>query len=264
MPFTLEAYRKLKQYLGEIDAIVEINELANRKFIELAKNSDNVDNFIKENSKRLGVKVDTSNLSLLSTKMAQNYIVIVYQSAEFFLKDFKSEYETIYKLEPKSKGKENWFDLTLKYLPLTMEEKISKIGKHRIKIFNYYQVVRNKITHRFSFNGERIESAFGAIDAFRKEITEEYKTTNAPNKFDKINFEDFILFSRVTKDIAFSICQIVKPNNTILKDSINLKKFNKFLENPERMRFAMMGELRTRFGFDNEEADLITSEILAH
>ena len=64
------------------------------------------------------------------------------------------EYKNLYKVDTiKKQDNETWFNYTFRYLELSIDESPKSL-------FNYYSLVRNRTSHRFSVSEEKVENAF--------------------------------------------------------------------------------------------------------
>ncbi|MCT4777140.1 MULTISPECIES: hypothetical protein [Exiguobacterium] len=189
--------------------------------------------------------------------MAKNYIVTTYQSAELFLEEFKSESQKWHNIVRKQREKdEPKLEWTLKNTNLSYRETVKKVGELEIMIFEYYRLVRVAIVHRSASTEEKLVKKYDKLLDYQAQIFSMYDV-EAPNRFDEINFDDFLLFSRVIKNIAFSLCEIAKPSNEALAADIDIKKFKKSIKNEKRFDNAIKGEIQTRYGITGQDAELI-------
>lgn len=263
MGFTYESYRKLKGYLGQFDAINELNELAIREINILANQTGNIDSYIRGLSKKHNIRVDFNKLPEdLSVLMAKNYIVVTYQSAELFLEEYKSESQRLNnKVWTYEKDSESKLTIALKNTNSTYQEALKNVGEVEVMLFEYYRYVRVAVVHRSAIAEDKLNKEFKRITKYKDKIRELYNV-NGPNNFNKVNFDDFILFSRVIKKIAHSLCELGKPSTELIAEAIDYKKFKKFTNDTERLSNAIKGELGTRLGITGQEANLVLELIL--
>src|SRR5262245_39638247 len=131
--FSFPSCRRLFRYLGEADAMNEITELAARSFLHNAAQSDNIPAFISAASKQHGVCVNLSELACHSHHLARSYIVTVYQSAECFLREFRSEHRQLYRKEWTGDGENiDALTLTLRNIVPIHEDPENRIGRDLI------------------------------------------------------------------------------------------------------------------------------------
>lgn len=96
MSFTFPAYRDLKLYLGRMDAMVEVTELAATSFVSNAETSGDVNAYVNAESEKHKIVVNLSELDSFKSHLAQTYVVIVYQSMERFFYHFRKQHQELY------------------------------------------------------------------------------------------------------------------------------------------------------------------------
>ncbi len=127
-----------------------------------------------------------------------------------------------------------------------------------LELFDYYRKVRNKYSHEY-IDDLKMEKAYKQITNLNTQISSCYPKLNAPNEFDKINFDDFILFTRLVKDIAYGLTDIIQPiSNNLLVDYYRRKDMFKHLgQNLPRKTNAIKGHLREYFGIVDDSEEII-------
>ncbi len=272
--FKFKSYRNLKNNLGKFDAIVEYNELAVREFFACAEGYENPNEYISLLSERHHIRVNAVNLSAMPTRIAQFYILSVFQQAEEFLENFRREYKEFVQKEWADDEKDSLLEKILKNIGTVFLENRSAIGELKLEIFDYYRLVRNQFMHT-EIKGERLNTYFGKLRNYSEHINAEYKVNQAPNKYNEMSFEDFILFSRVTKDIAFELCQLGRPSDEELVhriqrldqeegSGVNFSKLKKLKNNRTRLENALYNLLREQYALvDKSEAEPIVKTLIA-
>jgi hypothetical protein len=263
--FSFPSFRRLCKYLGEADALIELTELAARSFILAAVASGDAGRFTEEASRKFGVRVNLSEVSQLNAHLYRHYIVTVYQSAEHFLHDFRQEHIGLY-----GRGwtgdADNIDPLTVTFRNICDGESDPEkaIGQDLITRFQYYRSVRNWAVHTKDEDDSKPRARFREIEPYSDENGKKYASVNAPHEPDMLNFEDFILFSRITKQIGECICKIAKPTESdewlrALGDAS--KRFSRLKTKPERMINSIAGKLRTEYGIDGVTSRWVAEEI---
>jgi hypothetical protein len=209
--FIFPCYRILKKGLGEFDSIIECNELAVRKFIKEAQDSDSVNKYVEHESKKYSVRVDIVDINQMSVRTAQLYILSVYQQAEVFLRTFQREHpgSSLWKARKDGESRLHWILDCLNNNSFITN--CNEIGRHRFELFEYYRLVRNHFIHD-PVNLRDVDAKFNELREFKDQILAEYKLA-APNSYREQSFDDFMLFSRVVKHIAIELCRIGKPQD---------------------------------------------------
>jgi len=257
MAFRLNCISKLYKNLGRYDAIVEFTEISIRDFINRAQQANGFDNYLQTKSIQHNIRVNTVDQAVFRARISHSYILSVYQTAELFLHQFREEHNDLYN--------SNWtLDDTRDNILLKTIRKVSaitpatnQIGAHRLAIFNYYRVVRNKYSHD-RISETRVDREFQNINQFRAQIQNDYQGIVAPNEFDSTSFDDFILFSRTIKDISDRLNELIIPTNNQIRDYYLRKDmFNEFNEDLERKKNALKGHMRSYFGIEQQQMDEI-------
>jgi hypothetical protein len=281
--FAFRCYFKLKDNLGRFDSVVECNELAVREFVEIANTSINQDEYIQRLSEKHGVKVDKMEAEIFHIRICQWYILSVYQQAEEFFDEFKKEHprwkewSTIPEHRKNDNPKETELQYLLRFLNILNPSDIDLKGKGiRYEIFEYYRLIRDRFMHT-DFKEKKLLNALEKINNHEISVFQEFHV-NAPNEYNQLNFDDFILFSRVIKDIAQELCRIARPSASEIakmllerdqekdpnKKEINLKSLKKFSNNKERQRRCLQRLLKSQYNLQEKEVDPIMEELKVH
>jgi hypothetical protein len=260
--FSFPSTRRLARYLGESDAILEIDELACRFFIDAAGQSEDAQAFVVECSKKFGVCVNLAEFGAWRAHLAQRHIVAVYESAERFFKEFRREHSELHRREwtGDEDGKSR-IDLALENLSATKEQSEKTVGLDLISRFEYYRLVRNWIVHDRTRTPEKETAALRNLSEYSDENADTLGRLNAPNLPNLLNFDDFILFSRVTKLVAERFCVLGKPADDSWLSTFDMKPFRALLNNKRRLKNAVSGKLRTDFGMSSEAAEWISTNL---
>jgi hypothetical protein len=263
--FSFPSYRRLCQYLGETDALVELTELAARSFIANSKQSIDIKKFISEASESFGIRVNISEFDQFAKHLSRSYIVTVYHSAERFLHEFRREHIALYSKEWSGDGGDvDPLTVTLRNITSSEKEMEEKIGLDLISRFQYYRIVRNWIVHEKGGNSNKPQAKYKAIVEYSDSHQAMFSSSSTPHAPEELDFDDFMLFSRLTKFIASKISEISKPPDKHWLNNFSLTRFKKLENNPARMSLAICGSLRTEYGMDEATAQRIAQQLIAH
>lgn len=260
--FSFPSSRRLERYLGESDAILEIDELACRFFIDAAGLSGDAKAFVAECSKKFGVCVNLAEFDSWRAHLAQRHIVAVYESAERFFKEFRREHSELHRMEwtGDEDGKSR-IDLALENFAVRKDHASQTVGWDLISRFEYYRLVRNWIVHDRTRTPEKETAVLRNLPEYSDANAATLGRLTAPNSPDSLNFDDFILFSRITKLIAERFCVLGKPADDSWLLTFDKTPFRSLLNNKERWKNAVAGKLRTDFGMSSESAEWISSSL---
>ncbi|WP_434347657.1 hypothetical protein ACN6A1_06260 [Myxococcus virescens] len=256
MSFRFPCYRDLKLRLGELDALCECLEIAIRDLVESANGSSDPNEFMGERSRHHGVRVNRVDIPGLQAHAARTHIMTVYQSLEDFLDDLRSEHPL----------GDQW-DMNGKRDLLT--KTAGALGFNPTLPFDicqYYRLIRNAVAHPSARDGLRGSTAKVSALQHRVAQAPNLNTLDAPNPFDNVTFDDFVLFSRATKLLAMELCAAGRPSDAELRAEAvtsTSKQEGQLRKNPTRLANARSGYLQTRYSLSKSEADRIVAGLLA-
>lgn len=263
MPFSFPATRDLWQYLGEFDALTQMNELALRDFLyrrERIRHSfgeKQAAAFVTKKSKKYNIGVHADVANRLALGMAHQYVCMVWNCADTFFRTLRSEHQAVTESSwtGDTKGKSR-LDFALENLYSSKQQGRTAIGLHRYLLLEYARLIRNRIVHSRSTSEETVEEAYKDLTPHVGTIREEYGPKHALGRMNALTFENAVLFSRVAKHVATTLNDHAQPTNAQLAKAIDEVRFKR-LNKPERQRRAKIGELRSRFGLNRAEAGVI-------
>jgi hypothetical protein len=149
---------------------------------------------------------------------------------------------------------------------------VKAVGRFEVDVAEYYRLVRNGFAHAGAEGAARKD-----VDALRKLVEKQgdsFSRLNAPNLYSEIEFDDFILFTRVVKQLANKLCQAARPTNPdivqmVIKlnesghHNVNFKKLVGQNPTPVRRRRVLAGLLRTLYGLQEDESTPIIELLLS-
>lgn len=267
MSFRLKCVAELTLELGRYDAIVEFTELAVRDFLKCANASGNISSFLRQKSIEHRVSINSVEQSILKTRIANSYIVSVYQYSELFLFKFRDEYRNLYGVSMElGDSTHNLLLKILSKLPSGERVSMETVGIHNCLLFDYYRLVRNKYVHAYKVDGQKVKRALEAAMECADAIKNEFPNLSAPNSHQSLSFGDFILFTRVVRNIARGLCVLVEPqaDDAFLNLLGSIKQFGSIKQNQQRYRNAFIGFLTNEYGLENPRASSIVDSFLSH
>lgn len=254
--FRFPCYRDLKQRLGELDALCECLEIATRDLVERANASSDPNGFIEERSRHHGVRVNRVDIPELQAHAVRTHIMTVHQSLEEFLNDLRSEHPL----------GDQW-DMNGKADLLT--KTANALGFNPTLPFDicqHYRLVRNAVAHPAARAGLR--GSIAKVSALKERVAQvpNLHTLDAPNPYDNVIFDDFVLFSRAAKLLALELCAAGRPSDAELGAEAvtsTSKREGQLRKNPTRLANVRSGYLQTRYSLSKSEADRIVAGLLA-
>lgn len=266
--FRYRAYRSLKSALGEADATVECLEVAVRKLEAEASASGNPHKFLTETSDSYSIRVNQLDIGNLRLRAAHLYVLSIYQHAEQFLDRFWREVP----------GSENWpqrdkLDLgTWIYGNLIKATNPMEADAALYKaVFDYYRFVRDRFMHS-SFDADKLNLKHQETVARWKEAGK-WPQLDAPNEYEAMRFDDFILFSRVTKELAFLLNGAARPTDEqiveiVLRDyeaevgAEGLRRMNRFKNNRPKLSSVIYKLVNRNYSLSEDEAKPVVEMIV--
>lgn len=279
MSFRYLAEARLYQYLGEYDAFVQLEEVAIRRFVTAITESPSPRDFVIGEARARGINVTVIPTNAFLLHAAQTNIVVTYQSVDQFLNEFQVEHEFLHQRKwPPRADRDSIFDHLIRSLGFPLSDVERALRKLAIEVFDYYRLVRNLATHRYDPHDDdhwgRTHAVSGRerdrVDAKHKRIYERFAEQlpafrgrlSAPNAYEELTFDDFILATRNIKHLASALSTLTRPDDHQLLAALRpaaLRFHRKEPHNISRVRRRIAGEARSRFGIDKDEADSIAS-----
>ncbi|MGF6239763.1 hypothetical protein P3T42_001495 [Paraburkholderia sp. GAS38] len=273
--FRFPSYVNLKRHLGEYDALVELNELAVRSLLHRIKGEPQ--KLLKDESEQHQIRVDHNEQltdESFAARRTQFYVLSVYQQAEQFFYDLVNDLPQGDRWKKASgsiaRGNDeaelDWIiRITKKELPDAIDEKEDSDFFDDVSVFTYFRLVRNAFMHE----GKETRQLKNYRDKLQQRhndlvVRPAAAPKNArarpfvvPNAYDKLQFSDFILFTRVVKSVAARLCGALKPElDVLLKHRFSQERhygLRKFLTNDTRFASACKTRLTIDYNLTAEE-----------
>ena len=264
-------YKKLLRDIGLQDTFIELNELSQRYFevkmieygnlkekefiklnqelpqkklvIEVAKYKKAKEKeFIDIQSKKYKISVNSDLKEKMRILFAKNYIAMTYNSFEIFFDDFRKEYNQFnntgdsfdYELTLKKNVKITRFEFLLKKFPLLN----AKIPTNHKNLYYYFKEIRTNTTHAKS-DKSKIEDLYKKLELDTVEFSsskkrKEFTFKTLPKQHQKLDFDDWLIFTKLIKSIALEISKITNPSPEKLIKKYNLKQLNRYKTKTKR------------------------------
>jgi len=153
------------------------------------------------------------------------------------------------------------------------ETGVKKLGRFEVEIAEYYRLVRNSFAH----DGSTV-AAKANIPRLRKLLEDQndksYARLSAPHEVGSVDFDDFILFSRVSKRLASNFClewrptderiaEMLKEQSESLTLGIDFSRLGRIMQNESQLRRILSNGLRTLYSLQHDEAEPIVDTLVA-
>lgn len=264
MIFKYKAYNNLLVELGRNDYVVEITELAIKDFIKRLEDSSNKEEFIKTQCEKHEVWVSYDKSNSFYNQVTLGNIANVYHLAEAFFYELQTQYNKI--------SGTNWHFVsgTTKIKQIidffksqNRFNNIDKIDAYLIDVFDYYYYLRVQFSHKKTTSEKVSKQKWQkACDSLNEELLESFKVKSKPKLKDNVDFDDFFLFTQVTKKLALRISCLCYPTVKGLSEISEIKKQKRHQDN-ERTISGITNYLSSEYGFEIEnESDLLVERIM--
>jgi hypothetical protein len=261
MVFRFKCLSKLYQDLGRYDAMVEFNEVAIRSFLHNACSSGSFNSFLAQQAQTVGIRVDAIDLVSFRSRISQSYLVSVYQSVAVFLDEFRKEHIELYgKSWDTGESSGDLLTKTLQQIGKISDIK-SALGDHNLEIFAYYRKVRNRYAHSGK-SDTNPEKDFKALEPYLVSIASDFPGLHAPNSFNDLSFDAFLLFTRVVKVIAERLVLFCKPSDEEVVQYYERHRIIDQLKGSlNRKRNALITDMENRFGIQRLHAEKLLNSV---
>lgn len=245
---------QFKQNLGVSDATIEYIEVLVRDFENTPHTEDSFQNI----ASTFNIKVNDVVPETAIFKIRSSYIIWVYQIFENFLNQLHSFLKK-YCIYNETKEKKTSL-LKHIYQSLIGMQRISDSSYLYYLICDYYRLVRNFYAHTDDL--DKIEKLYKQLISRKSEIVDLFGGLNAPNEYDKIHFDDFILYSRTTKELARLLMDNIEYDIEKISNFFELKHFRIYKNNPNRLRKALKTEISISFSLEPEICEVLVDKLI--
>lgn len=232
--FNYKSKRELLRYLGQLDGLVQLNEIALRNFKETYPEKDDLKSALSKGSDAIKVKVSYIEWPDFFDRFYRELINSVY-----------SAFEKFYDL--------HWAELQIfiNYYISIVQQKPA-ISENTIDLFNYYHRLRNDTVHPERSEPKKTLKFYDTVDLEKTKV----EFNAIPNKPDFICFDDYLLYSKVTKKICAELSDNILPSSEHIIQLIP----KKFLADKNAHR-KITEFLRREYGLDKTEIQEILTLI---
>lgn len=265
MIFKYGAYNNLLVELGRLDYVVEISEISIKDFLKKLNQSKDPESYLKQKSNEFGIMVSFDKSNNYYNQIVLGNISNVYHLGVTFFYELQTEFNSISNEDWKFEQGKTKLDQVISYLKqLNRINNNDKIDDYLIDTFVYYHQLRVYFSHKKTTSMGEIEAKHRkAKTHFDSALLRKYKVKNSPKKLDDIDFEDYFLFTQITKDLALRISSIGYPKPEGLANWEIIKKLKKFKDDNDRLRESIENALITSYGYIKEnDSDTLVSEII--
>ena len=193
------ALNNFKDVLGKYCAINQFVELSKRCFVaEHQQEIQKRDAFIKLATKYEGTLTDY-NAERMVSEISRSYIVNVHLCFETFLKTVCNQVKVYGEKEYKPrKQEESYLHCAVRNI---CDNNLADDMKSLYELCEYYRLIRNVAVHDLCELNSH-EREFCKLQKYNFKTETKFSALVAPNKYDCISFDDFVMFSRSCVELA--------------------------------------------------------------
>lgn len=248
----LEFYNEFKKHMGMFDASIEYLEFCTRY---ISSSDDKLDEKISST----GIKLNQDEIKKIKKMPYQMYILSTYGVFEEFIANYRSCLVNKLNIQIKDYDNMSKLDIILKNLGEIddFKQDIDDIYKSiEYSCLEYYRYCRNRGAHQGTDFEKKIKSAFDEMQKNKKwkDLSEKY-----PINYIELNFNDFTLMSKCILDLVNRLMKLVQKKNLDLLKQIDLKSLNRFQNNPDRYKTAIIQKIITELNLDRSDAEKLYS-----
>lgn len=247
-------YNKFKQDLGISDAANEYIEVLLRQF----ESTPNDESSFQVMASHYGIRVNDVEPQTAISKIREYYIITVFQVFE----DFLSQMHSYLKDYGKYNGNRDSSDSMLKHIHKNLigMKRTTEISYLNFLICDYYRLIRNLCAH--TDNAKKVQSAYQILLERKEEIEVIYLQLQAPNDFQNISFDDFVLYSRAAKNLAEEYVFNIKYDTEKFVSKFDLDRFRLYRNNPKRLRAKLEWDLKVNYSIKSENIEMIVDKLV--
>lgn len=247
-------YNKFKQALGMSDSINEYIEVLLRQFEGTPHDESSFQNI----ASRYNIRVNDVDHQSAISKIRGYYIISVFQAFEAFL----SQMHSYLKDFGKYSANKNPSDSMLKHIHknligLTITSEIPYLN---YLICDYYRLVRNLCTH--ADNENKVHDAYQHLLKRKSEIEALYPQLQAPNNYEKICFDDFLLYSKASKNLAKEYITNIEYDAEKFASKFDVERFRIYRNNSKRLRSKLKLDLKVNYSIKSDDIEMIVDKLV--
>ena len=238
-----------KDILGEYCAINQFIELSKRCFvIDHTAELKSRDTFVTLAAKN-AVTLTSYNSEEMVNTISRSYIVNIHLCFETFLKDVCKQVKEfgLYSYQDRLQT-ESWLKCAFKNI---VHDKIPSDKQALYELCEYYRLVRNTAVHDLC-DIDSHEKEYRKIQKNNYKTEAKFSKLSAPNDYDNISFDDFVMFSRSCVELATYLFDMLSYDyERIVKNmpSSLVCKFRRYSKS--RCEKALIAYINTCFKLDD-------------
>lgn len=251
------ALNNFKDVLGKYCAINQFVELSKRCFVVDHQNELQKRETFVELATAYAVTLTNYDADSMVSEICRSYIVNVHLCFETFLRDVCRQMNKYGKNEYKRRIQEE------SYLSCVVRNicgsNLADDMKPLYELCEYYRLIRNTSVHDLC-DVDSHEREYGKLQKYNFKTETKFSKLVAPNKYEEISFDDFIMFSRSCVELATYIFEKISYDYEKIVLDIPGKQVSKWRKySKERQEQAIYSYMKTLYKVDEDFVEQISN-----
>lgn len=239
-----------KDVLGQYCAINQFVELSKRCFITDYKTEIQTrDSFIGLATQK-SITLTSYDSEYMVSTISRSYIVNVHLCFETFLKEACNEIRNFGKNPYQEKSQdESWLNCAVKNI---VADKLPPNEQALFELCEYYRLIRNTAVHDLC-DVKSHKKEYKKLQNFNFKKDTKFVKLTAPNEYENISFDDFVMFSRSCVELATYLFNMISYDYAKIINAIpqsQILKWQKYKR--ERCEKAILAYINTLFRMDKD------------
>lgn len=245
-------YSELKKELGKRDASCEYIEVLVRTY-----EAHLIDKPVEELADQANIRINDYSPDIMRNTIRSMYFSSVTTQFEMYLVKAYQFLRTFSDASLRKVDGESYLKCIFKHI-YGMQCKTDNYMRYLI--CEYYRLARNESVHMKE--NKSLENAYQELTAYRERITSILGGEMFPNQPELLCFDDFIIYSRTVKQLAYENVQHAKYSAELFLKHIEMKRFGKYAVGCKQWRRAVGFYLCLEFGLEGEKREVFLDEII--
>lgn len=241
---------RFKDVLGQYCAINQFVELSKRCFVADYNSEIQTRSSFIELATQKEITLTSYDPEYIVNAISRSYIVNVHLCFETFLKEVCNEIKKFGKnLYQEKLQEDSWLNCAVKNI---VKEKLSQNNQSLFDLCEYYRLIRNTAVHDLC-DVKSHEKEYKKLQKYNFKKETKFANLIAPNEYEKISFDDFVMFSRSCVEFATYLFNLVSYDYKKIINEIpqsQIARWKKY--KPERCEKAIFAYINTLFRIDKD------------
>lgn len=251
------ALNNFKDVLGKYCAINQFVELSKRCFVVDHQNEIQKRETFVELATAYAVTLTNYDADSMVSEICRSYIVNVHLCFETFLRDVCQQMNKYGKNEYKPRiQEESYLSCAIRNI---CGSNLADDMKTLYELCEYYRLIRNTSVHDLC-DVDSHEREYGKLQKYNFKTETKFSKLVAPNKYEEISFDDFVMFSRSCVELATYIFEKISYDYEKIVLDIPGKQVSKWRKySKKRQEQAIYSYMKTLYKVDEDFVEQISN-----